>query len=87
MRTLSIGRTNVPMSSLSFYNGAESREMLPLLIEGLSQPMKADEAGVSLCGFGSGMVPGDGSGMMRSCKTDMSQILGKVKTVCYFCLS
>ena len=31
--------------------------------------------------------PGDGSGMMRSCKTDMSQILGKVKTVCYFCLS
>jgi len=56
--------------------------MLPLLIEGLSQPMKAGEAGVSLCGFGSGVVPGDGSGMMRSCKTDMSQILGKVKTVC-----
>ena len=30
MRTLSIGRTNVPMSSLSFHNGTESREVLPL---------------------------------------------------------
>ena len=30
VRTLSIDRTNAPMSSLSFRNGTEFREMLPL---------------------------------------------------------
>ena len=44
--------------------------------------MKAGEAGVLLCGFGAAWCRGDGSVMMRSCKTDMSQILGKIKTVC-----